>query len=203
METPVTGTMAAPGLRAPASRAELFRAFNRLALQGFGGVLPVAHRELVERRRWLDADQFVELLALGQMLPGPNIINMAVILGDRWFGWRGALAACAGLLSFPLVIVVTLALLFQQVSSSPLALAALRGMGAIVAGLVISTALKLSKTLPNNPLGVPLGILFGAAALAMVGILRWPMLWVLLGLGPAAMALAYRRIRRADSAGRP
>ena len=77
-------------LRRPADCTELFRAFNRLALQGFGGVLPVAHRELVERQRWLSPQQFVELLTLGQVLPGPNIINMAIVIGDRFFGWRGA-----------------------------------------------------------------------------------------------------------------
>ena len=66
-------------LRAPASLRELFFAFNRLALQGFGGVLPVAQRELVERRRWLTRDQFVEMLAVSQVLPGPNVVNLALI----------------------------------------------------------------------------------------------------------------------------
>ena len=75
--------------RTPASCGELFRVFNRLALQGFGGVLPIAHRELVERERWLDDTQFAELLTVCQVLPGPNIINMGLILGDRHFGVRG------------------------------------------------------------------------------------------------------------------
>ena len=78
---------------APASPLELLLAFNRLALQGFGGVLPVAQRELVERRRWLTRQEFVQLLSLGQVLPGPNIVNMALIFGDRHFGWRGG-AGC-------------------------------------------------------------------------------------------------------------
>ena len=72
------------------ARGEIFRVFNRLALQGFGGVLAVAQRELVERERWMTPAQFVELLSLGQVLPGPNIVNMALMIGDRFFGWRGA-----------------------------------------------------------------------------------------------------------------
>jgi chromate transporter len=78
------------------SPADLFRVFNRLALQGFGGVLPVAQRVLVEQQRWLSREQFVETLSLGQVLPGPNIVNMALMIGDRFFGLRGALAALAG-----------------------------------------------------------------------------------------------------------
>jgi chromate transporter len=181
---------------APASPTELFLAFNSMAMQGFGGVLPIAHRELVERRRWLGPDAFVELLTLGQVLPGPNIINMAVILGDRWFGWRGILAAVAGLLTLPLLIVLILAILYGQFASDPMVNGALRGMGAVAAGLVISTALKLSRTLKDNPLGLRLGLPLGLAMLVMVGFLRWPMIWVLLGLGPVAVALAFRRLSR-------
>ena len=84
----------------PPSPAALFRAFNRLALQGFGGVLPVAQRELVDRLRWLSLEQFLALLSLSQVLPGPNIVNLGLILGDRFFGWRGGLAAMAGFLCF-------------------------------------------------------------------------------------------------------
>src|SRR3954468_13783310 len=84
--------------RSPKSPAELFRVFTRLALQGFGGVLPVAQRELVERERWLTREQFVELLSVAQVLPGPNVCNLALIFGDRHFGWRGGLAALGGMI---------------------------------------------------------------------------------------------------------
>jgi len=184
--------------RQPRSASELFRVFNRLALQGFGGVLPIAHRELVERERWLAPQQFVELLALGQVLPGPNIINMAIIFGDRHFGWRGALAAAGGLLVVPMLIVLVLATLYQRVASHPLAAGALRGMGVVAAGLVIATALKLRHTLAANPLGRPACYAIGAATLALVGGLRWPLAWVVLGLGSVAMAAAWWRIRRAE-----
>ena len=185
-----------PPLRRPASCGEVFRVFNRLALQGFGGVLPVAHRELVERERWLSPAQFVELLTLGQVLPGPNIINIALIIGDRQFGWRGALAACAGLLTVPMVIVLAAATAYQQHADNPLVAGALRGMGAVAAGLIIATALKLSRTLKTNPMGRPAGIALALAAAVMVGGLRWPMVGVVLALGGLGMALAWRRMDR-------
>jgi chromate transporter len=185
-------------VRQPRSASELFRVFNRLALQGFGGVLPIAHRELVERERWLAPQQFIDLLALGQVLPGPNIINMALIFGDRHFGWRGALAAVGGLLAVPMIIVLLVATLYQQVASHPLAAGALRGMGVVAAGLVIATALKLSSTLAANPLGRPACYAIGAATLALIGGLRWPLAWVVLGLGGAAMTAAWWRICAAE-----
>jgi chromate transporter len=185
-------------LRRPRSPAELFRVFNRMALQGFGGVLPIAHRELVERERWLGAQDFVALLSLGQVLPGPNIINVALIFGDRHFGWRGAAAAVGGLMAVPMLIVLTLATLYQQVATHPLAAGALRGMGVVAAGLILATALKLRATLASNPLGRPACYAVGGATLALVGGLRWPLAWVVLGVGSAAMAAAWWRISQAD-----
>jgi chromate transporter len=189
-------------LRRPASCGALFRAFNRLALQGFGGVLPVAHRTLVEQERWLSPQQFVELLTLGQVLPGPNIINMAIIIGDRFFGWRGALTAVAGLLLVPMFIVLALAVAYQQQAAHPAVAGALRGMGAVAAGLVIATGVKLARTVRGNPLGLPACAAIGVATFAMVGGLRWPMVWVVLGLGSLGMALAWRRIRQAEGQAR-
>ena len=103
----------------PASPGALFLAFTRLALQGFGGVLPVAQRELVERLRWLSREDFLALLALGQVLPGPNIVNLALMIGDRFFGARGAAAALAGILGAPLLLVLALAALAQQAQDLP------------------------------------------------------------------------------------
>ena len=180
--------------RDPASVTELFRVFQRLALQGFGGVVPVAHRELVDREHWLSAQQFVELLALSQVLPGPNIVNLALIFGDRHFGWRGAIAGMAGLLLTPTLIVLALALLYQQFAAMPLVPGALRGMGAVACGLVLATAVKLSATLKKNALNLPLGLVFGAATFVAIGLLRWPLVWVVLGIGGLSMAMAWRRL---------
>jgi chromate transporter len=184
-----------PPLQVPASPGEMFWVFTALALQGFGGVLPVAQRELVERHRWLSREQFVETLSVGQVLPGPNIVNMALMIGDRFFGLRGALASLAGLLCAPLLIVLILAALYGRLSSLPAVAGALRGMGAVAAGLIVSTALKSLPTVRRNPLGTTLaGVLVLISALAIGGF-RVPLVWVVLGLGAVAVTLAAWRLR--------
>ena len=178
---------------APASPAELFFTFNRLALQGFGGVLAVAQRELVERLGWLTREQFVEMLSISQVLPGPNIVNLSLILGDRFFGLRGACAALGGMLVVPMVIVLALTALYAEFSRLPVVSGALRGMGAVAAGLIVATAIKLGVTLGSNRLGLPLALAFALATFIAVGVLRWPLAWVTPSLGVVAVALAWRR----------
>jgi chromate transporter len=183
-------------LAAPASLSELFFAFNRLALQGFGGVLPVAQRELVERHRWLTKHQFVEMLAVSQVLPGPNVVNLALMFGDRTFGLRGAMAALAGMLLVPMIVVLMLTALYGHYSQYAMVTGALRGMGAVASGLIISTGLKLLGTMNRNAMGMP--ICLGFAALTIVGTtwLHLPLVWVILGLGSFAIAVAWTKLRR-------
>ncbi len=180
----------------PASLAQLFGAFNRLALQGFGGVLPVAQRELVERQQWLTKAEFLALLSLGQVLPGPNIVNMALMIGQRFFGLRGAFTALAGLMAAPLVIVLALAVGFSQVGHIAWVAGALRGMGVVAAGLVLSLAIKLAPALRENVLGWPLASLIAALTFVAIGLLRWPMVGVVLGLGSLGYAAAWWRLTR-------
>lgn len=181
-------------LRHPSSPGELFTAFTRLALQGFGGVLAVAQRELVERLQWLNKEQFVELLSVSQVMPGPNIINLGLMFGDRHFGWRGAVAAVAGLLAVPLLIVLVLAALYANYADVPPVAGALRGMGAVAAGLVLATAFKLAGTLKCNPMGLAWCSAIAAITALGIGWQRWPLVWVVLGLGVFGYALAWRRL---------
>ena len=182
-----------PQLR-PESPMVLFTAFTALAMKGFGGVLPVAQRTLVDDKRWMSNEQFLELMSLSQVLPGPNIINMALIFGDRCHGWRGAVAAMSGLMLAPLLLVLALAALAQGLRDQALVADALRGMGVAAAGLVLGTAVRLAGSLRDSALGVPAcGVLVLATGVA-VGLWRWPLAGVVLGLGAAAMALAWRRV---------
>jgi chromate transporter len=190
--------MAEAAPQRPASLAALFLACHRLALQGFGGVLPVAQRELVERLGWLTREEFLETLAVAQVLPGPNVINLGLMIGDRFFGWRGALAAVAGMLAVPLVIVLLLAALAAQAGSVPWVAGALRGMAVAAAGLVVATAIKLMPALRAGPLGPRTAAAIGLAAFAGVGLLRWPLTGVVLVLGGAGFATAWWRLRAAD-----
>jgi chromate transporter len=181
---------------APASVRELFFAFNRLALQGFGGVLPVAQRELVERHRWLTRDEFLEMLAISQVLPGPNVVNLALMFGDRTFGWRGALAALGGMLLVPLVVVIALAALYVRFDSYPVVTGALRGMGAVAAGLVMSTGFKLLGTITRNVMGVPICLGLGMLTLLATSWLRLPLAGVVVGLGAIGFAVAWARLKQ-------
>ena len=194
----MTGQIDAPAdapLAAPQSLGELFLAFNRLALQGFGGVLPVAQRELVERRNWLSRDQFVEMLAISQVLPGPNVVNLALMFGDRAFGTRGAIAALGGMLLAPMFIVLALTALYVRFDQYPMVTGALRGMGAVASGLILSTGLKLLVTLRRNVMGLPICLGFGAVTLICTAWLRIPLVWVIAGLGSIAILMAWWRLR--------
>lgn len=176
----------------PASSLQLFTAFSRLSLMGFGGVLPIAQRELVERLGWLRVEEFAELLSVGQVLPGPNVVNLSLMVGDRYFGLRGALAALAGMLLLPLILVLIFAALYQQFAVVPAVAGAVRGMGAVSAGLVMAIALKLLPALRRNPLGrrrwVPVTLLVVLAA----GWWRWPLVAVIVLLGGLSCLLAWR-----------
>jgi chromate transporter len=178
----------------PASPRDLFRVFNRLALQGFGGVLPIAQRELVERERWLTREQFVELLSVAQVLPGPNVVNLALIFGDRHFGWRGGLAALAGMLAAPLAIVIALTILYTHFARHPVVAGALQGMGAVAAGLVLSTGIKLLPALRRNPMGRGLAFALAVATFGAIALARFPLPAVLAVLGGGAYAWAWRRL---------
>jgi len=140
--TAATPPALTPAGRPPASPTDLFLVFNGLALRGFGGVLPFAQRTLVEQRAWMSNDQFVEMLALAQVLPGPNICNLALMVGDRFFGLRGAFAALAGMMAAPLALVLCLAALYSGLAGQPIVARMLGGMSAVSAGLVDPSAVR-------------------------------------------------------------
>lgn len=184
-----------PSRPRPASLTDLFVSFTVLALQGFGGVLPVVQRELVERKRWLTHEEFIEDWAVAQIMPGPNVVNLALTLGARWFGMRGALAAMGGLLAMPLVLVLLLAVVHAQFKDDPAVGGALRGMAAVSAGLIAAAGLRLSSALARNPIPLPCCIAIAAAGFVLLAWVRVPLLWVLPPLGLLGCVLAWRRLR--------
>ncbi len=183
---------------APQSLRQLFWAFNGLALQGFGGVVAIAQRELVDKQQWLTREEFVEDWAVAQVLPGPNVVNLSLMIGDRYFGMRGGMVALAGMLTIPMLIVLLMAGLFAGVSDSPAVQGALRGMGAVAAGMIAATGLRLFAALKNNVLGAP--VCWGLAAMTFVAIafLRTPLIWVLLVLGGLGTLWAFRQLGRLE-----
>lgn len=191
---PNQGPEPAPVTKHPDSLKALFWAFTWLALQGFGGVVAVVQRELVDKKRWLTREQFIEDWAVAQVLPGPNVVNLSLMIGDRYFGWRGGLVALAGMLTLPLLIVLALAGLFAGVSDLPQVQGALRGMSAVAAGMITATGLKMLPSLGKNVLGM--SWCWAMAALTFVAIvwLHVPLIWVLAVLGGGSGLWAYRRL---------
>lgn len=179
----------------PESLTDLFVSFTWLALQGFGGVLAIVQRELVEKKRWMTREEFIEDWAVAQIMPGPNVVNLSMMIGSRYFGLKGAMAALSGMLTVPLVIVLLLALMYAQFADYPGVAGALRGMGAVAAGLIAATSLKLFGALKSNVLGPRLCIGFGGLCFVTIALLQWPLAYVLFGLGGAACVLAFRKLK--------
>ena len=185
----------------PRSRTDLFLSFTWLGLQGFGGVLAVVQREIVDRKQWMSLSEFAEEWALAQTLPGPNVVNLSLMIGGRYFGLPGALAGLAGMLTAPLMVVLLLAIAFGGVSDSAWAQGALRGMGAVSAGLIAAVGLKMISALRSNPMGMPVCIGLAVASFVGVGVLRWPLAYVLLGTGLVACSWAYAQLAKQALAG--
>jgi chromate transporter len=189
-------TVATPACTPPRSLRELFWGFSMLSLQGFGGVMAVTQRELIERRHWMPLEEFLEDWAVAQVLPGPNVANLGVIIGDRCFGTRGALVCLLGLFLFPLVIVGLLALAFTRLQHLPMVQGALTGMGLVVVALIVTTAVKLATALRSHVGGVWFCVLAGGATFVAIAVLRLPLVWVLLAIGSLSCGWTYRCIVR-------
>lgn len=183
----------------PHSKTELFLTFAGIALQGFGGVLTIIQREMVDKRGWLTQKEFTEDWAVSQILPGGNVVNLCIILGNRYFGWRGAMAALAGILLPPLFIVLILATLYNHFVHLPQVAGAVRGMGAAAAGLIGAVSLKMIAGLKKNEMGAP--VCYGLIALTFiaVGLLRWPLVYAVIGLGAPALVYAWLLLKRFDA----
>jgi len=175
-------------LTPPKSLWELYWGFLSIGARSFGGVLPWAHRVMVEERRWVAPGDFAEVLALCQFMPGPNVGNVSVVLGRRWFGLRGAVVAFLGLMALPLAWVFGLALLYSDYSSHPEVRAVVTGVGITGGGLFIGTALKLARPLARKPWAVALAVAcFGVLALGRVS---------LFAVLPVALILGWLLARR-------
>jgi chromate transporter len=183
-ETRFQGIPVAP----PKSLGELFTGFLWIGARSFGGVMPWAYRTLVEERRWMTQADFTETIGLCQFLPGPNVGNASIVLGKRWFGLAGAIAAFLGLMALPFVWVLALFVLFIDVAADPVVKSVVTGVGAAGAGLFVGTAVKLGRALMSKPTALAL---VGACFL-LVAVARFSLLAVL----PAALAVALFAARR-------
>jgi chromate transporter len=180
----------------PPGVTELFLAFAKMSLAGFGGVLVWARRAIVEQHRWMTPDEFNEAFALCHFLPGPNIVNLSVVFGARFRGVPGAAAAFAGLLGPPVVIVTLLAALYAEFGDIDALRRTLAGVSCVAVGLLLAVILRMAMPLLQRRDAVALSML--VAVFAGVGLLRWPLPAVLLVAVPLSLGitLVTRRTKR-------
>ena len=166
------------------SKAELFFGFLKIGMIGFGGVAPVARHVMVVERQWMSEAEFAALRGYGTVLPGPNVTNMAVMLGYEHQGGLGAFLAVTGILLMPMVIMMGLAVLYGMTRDHPMVANAVYAMAAASGGLIAGTGLKMAIKLKFKGLDLA----FWAASILLVALLRLPLPWVLAGLLPVSIA---------------
>lgn len=179
----------------PPTLREIFGGFLGLGLISFGGALPLARRAVVERRHWLTAAEFTDLLGLCQFLPGGNVINLSVAIGMRFRGLPGALAGLLGLIAGPSLVVIGLGVLYEHTQNDPHVEHLFAGLAAAAAGLLVAMAVKILLPLRHDPLAA----VIAALGFIAIAILRTPLLPTMLVLTPLSMLVAARARKIAEA----
>lgn len=183
-----------PPTTTPPGLIALFVAFAQMSLAGFGGVLVFARRAIVDRHRWMTADEFNETYALCHFLPGPNVVNLSVVFGARFRGIPGSLAAFTGLLGPPVLIVTILAALYARYGEIDALRRILAGVSCAAVGLLISAVFRMATPLVKRRDLVGLALL--AAVFVAIGLARLPLQAVLLVAIPLSIAITLAMRRR-------
>jgi chromate transporter len=178
-----------PAVAVPPSLAALFAAFARMSLAGFGGVLVWARRAIVDRHRWMTAEEFNETFALCHFLPGPNIVNLSMVFGSRLRGLAGGIAAFAGLLAPPMLIMTVLAVLYARYGELLILRRILAGVSCAAVGLLIAVVARMMVPLLSKR--EPFGLVMMVAVFVAIGLLRLPLPAVLLIAVPASIAVTF------------
>jgi chromate transporter len=174
---------------------ELFVAFAKMSLAGFGGVLYWARRGIVEQHRWMTAEEFNETYALCHFLPGPNIVNLSFVFGSRFRGLAGGIAAFAGLVGPPMVVAMILAALYVRYGEIDALRRILAGVSCAAVGLLLATVLRMMMPLLKKRDLVGLVVL--TAVFIAIGVVRLPLQAVLLVAIPLSIAITFVMQRRA------
>ncbi|TMJ47446.1 MAG: chromate transporter [Alphaproteobacteria bacterium] len=184
-------------IRSPPGLLELFLAFAKMSLAGFGGVLYWARRGIVDQHRWMTADEFNETYALCHFLPGPNIVNLSMVFGSRIRGIAGGVAAFAGLLAPPTAIVTMLAALYARYGEIDALRRILAGVSCAAVGLLMATVLRMMTPLLKRR--DVIGLVLLVAVLVAIGVARLPLQAVLLVAIPTSLAVTIYMRRRISS----
>jgi chromate transporter len=171
---------------------QLFISFNKIAMSGFGGVLPWARRTLVEKDKILTSEEFSAILGICQIVPGPNIMNLAVCVGSRFAGARGAIAAVLGLSIGPILLVLLLAVIYDHYSYLDSVKGILRGISAVGVGLIASTGLKMMR----DEFQYPAMLLVVVITIVAASYFHLGLGWVVLIASPFALFLAWKKAHK-------
>jgi chromate transporter len=185
----------------PSNLLVLFCIFSVITLQGFGGVISVMQRDLVDRRGWFSQPEFLDMISLAQVLPGPNVCNLAMMVGDRFFGLRGALSALLGMLLLPMVVILSLSGSYMFIASDTSAAGAIKGMSLVAVGMTLGTALRLFSGINTEVMGRVSPLLIILLVFFMVGYLRVSVVWALLFVGTGSFWWARRSLKLQKNSG--
>jgi chromate transporter len=184
-ELPVaTAARPVPGLGA------LFLTCLKIGLLSFGGGLSGwLYQEFVLRNHWISDEDFASSLAISQMLPGANVVNLVICMGDELRGLAGSVACVLGFLVGPFFAVIALSTLFDSLPDVTMLEAASNGVAYAALGLLLVICLKGVQRTTKFPPGL---VVIAAVAIA-VGLLKLPLIPVVLVIAPVSVALAWRR----------
>jgi chromate transporter len=181
---------AAPDLlKSPPTLVELFVAFAKMSLAGFGGVLVWARRAIVDQHKWMTADEFNETFALCHFLPGPNIVNLTFVFGSRFRGLAGAIAAFSGLVGPPALIMVVMGALYHRYGEIDALRRILSGVACAAIGLMLAVVFRMMTPLIKRRDAIALLVM--VAVFIAIGVLRLPLAAVLLAAIPISILITY------------
>lgn len=178
---------------------EIFTAFLIVGATSFGGgVVAYLRNSLVVKHEWVNDKTFVELLGISQTLPGLNATNMAVLVGDRLRGVRGAAAALLGICLPGATLMYAAGIAYHVHGDRPLVTAALKGVAAAAVGLILATAIQLGR----KSLSHVYDLVFVALTVIGVNRLHQSVPRVLIVVGALAILWYRPRDRGAEGANR-
>jgi len=167
---------------------QIFLLFARIGLTSFGGgTSGWLFRELAQKKRWIGEEEFLDIQALCQAMPGVNITNMAVWLGRRFCGMRGAAVALLGIVVLPSILIVLIAMFFAMIAGFSWTETALVGATAAAIGLPASMALTMAARLKKRVM--PWAVF--SVTFFLIGVAKAPLIWVALGCGGTSVAIAF------------
>lgn len=179
---------------------ELFLCFAKIGAFTFGGgwaMISIIQREVVDKRHWLGKEEFLDLLAVAQSLPGILAVNISVVVGDKLRGLRGALVASAGTImpSFLIILLIAMFLTPETITENPTLTAIFKGIRPVVVALIIAPVITTAKSIKLSWKMAWVPLLVAVAVWSKLPVVSNPILYIVIG-GVAGYYFAMRAHRK-------